>query len=107
MLKKKISAYLKKEQLLKNSAYGQLERPFLAKARKNLSVASLLMSISEKQEAKKALTLSADFETFEWVIAVAYYAMYTAALAALARLGFKSASHAATLAVLEYNFVHQ
>ena len=33
--------------------------------------------------------------------------MYVSALAALARLGFKSKSHSATLIVLEHNYVHQ
>ena len=44
---------------------------------------------------------------YDWVIIVSYYAMYISALAALARLGYKSQSHAATLATLEYNYVHQ
>ena len=44
---------------------------------------------------------------YGWAIIVAYYAMYTSALAALSKLGFKSKSHAATSAVLEYYYVHQ
>ncbi len=44
---------------------------------------------------------------FDWVIIIAYYTMYSSALAALSKLGFKSKSHAATLVVLEYYYVHQ
>ena len=33
--------------------------------------------------------------------------MYVSSLAALAKLGFKSKSHAATIALLEYNYVYQ
>ncbi len=44
---------------------------------------------------------------YNWVIIVSYYAMYISALAALAKLGYKSQSHAATLTILEYNYVHQ
>jgi len=106
-LKRKIKTFLKKEQLLKDKEYKKLEKPYLTKARKNFTVANLLTKISDEDELKKALKLTADFEMFDWVIIVAYYAMYTSALAALSKLGFKSKSHAATLAVLEYYYVHQ
>src|SRR3989338_5130842 len=99
-LKKKIERYLFKEQLLKSQEYTKLEKPFLAKSRKNFTVANLLFTISEKDELKKPLNLAYGFETYEWVIIVSYYSMYASALAALARLGFKSKSHAATIVVL-------
>ncbi|MBI4163884.1 MAG: hypothetical protein HY512_03405, partial [Candidatus Aenigmarchaeota archaeon] len=44
---------------------------------------------------------------YEWVIISSYYSMYTAALAALAKLGLKSKSHAATIAVLEHDYVRK
>ncbi len=106
-LQKKIEGYLRKEQLLKNEEYMNLEKPFLTKARKNFTVANLLLQISKQDAFKKALVLSQEFETYEWVIVVSYYAMYVSALAALARLEFKSKSHAATIAVLEHYYVHQ
>ena len=107
ILKKKIDAYLRKEQLLKDQEYTKLEKPFLGKARKNYTVANLMFKISGQEELKKVLTLASDFETYDWVIIVSYYSMYVSALAALARLGFKSKSHAATIAVLERHYVHQ
>jgi len=104
-LKRKIDRYMFKEQLFRNQEYKKLENPFLLKSRKNFSVANLLFNISEKEELKKALSLGSGFETYDWVIIVSYYSMYTSALAALAKLGFKSKSHAATIAVLEYHYV--
>ena len=106
-LQKKIERYLQKEQLLKKEEYAQLEKPFLKKARKSFSVANLMFKISEQDEFKKTLALSQDFETYEWVIVVSYYSMYVSALAALARQGFKSKSHTATIIVLEYYNIHQ
>ncbi|MBU0929469.1 MAG: HEPN domain-containing protein [Nanoarchaeota archaeon] len=104
-LKKKIEGYLKKKQLFKSDEYKKLEKSFLTKARKNFTVANLLFNISEKEDIRKLLNLASDFEMYDWVIIVSYYAMYTSSLSALARLGYKSKSHAATITILEYNFV--
>ena len=106
-LKRKISSYLAKEQLLKKQEYAKLEKPFLAKARKNFTVANLLFKITEQEELRKSLNLASDFDMYDWVIIASYYAMYTSALAALAKLGFRSKSHAATTAALEYHYVHK
>ena len=103
-LKRKIGGYLKKEQLLKNNEHKKLEKPFLAKSRKNFTVANVLFKISEREDARKLLNLASDFDTYDWVIVASYYSMYTSALSALAHLGYKSKSHAATIAVLEHNF---
>ena len=86
LLKKKIDAYLRKEQLMRKEEYTKLEKPFLKKARKNFTVANLMFKISEQDHFKKALTLPEDFETYEWVIVVSYYSMYVSALAALAKI---------------------
>jgi len=101
MLKKKIDRYLTKEQLFKNDEHKKLEKPFLTKSRKNFTVANLLFRISEQEDMRKMLALASDFEVYDWVIIVSYYAMYASALAALAKLGFKSKSHAATITVLK------
>lgn len=106
-LKRKIQIYLKREQLLKNEEYTKLEKPYLKKARKNFTVANLMFKISEEDGFKKVLSLSSDFETYDWVIVVSYYSMYVSVLAALAKLGFKSTSHAASIIVLEHYYVHQ
>ena len=106
-VKRKIEAYLKKGQIAKSEENKKLEKSFLAKARKNFTVGSLLFRISEQEGVKKIINLAMDFEAYDWVIVICYYAMYTSALAALARLGFRSKSHAATIAVLEYYYVNE
>ena len=107
VLKRKIDRYLKKEQLFKHEEHKKLEKPFLTKSRKNYSIANLLFKISEQEDMIKLLNLASDFEMYDWVIIVSYYAMYTSALAALAKLGFKSKSHSATITILELNYVNQ
>jgi len=105
VLKRKIGRYLSKEQLFKNEEHKKLEKPFLTKSRKNFAVANLIFKISESEDMRKPLNLTSDFEMYDWVIVVSYYAMYTSALAALAKLGFKSKSHAATITVLEHHYI--
>ena len=107
LLKKKISNYLKKKQLIQDEEYTRLNKPYIARARKNFTTANMLMKISGEDKLKMVLKLGSDYEMYDWVIIVSYYAMYTSALALLSKLGFKSKSHAATLAILEYYYVHK
>ncbi|HKZ43038.1 MAG TPA: HEPN domain-containing protein [Candidatus Hodarchaeales archaeon] len=104
-LNRKIERYLSKEQLFKSQEYAKLEKPYLAKSRKNFTVANLLFKISENDDMKKVLSLASGFEMYDWVIIVSYYSMYTSALAAISKLGFKSKSHAATITLLERFYV--
>ena len=106
-LKEAIDRHLVKKQLIKNDENKKLENSFLIKSRKNFAVANILFKISDLENIKKLLSIASDFEMYDWVIIVSYYAMYSSALAALAKLGFKSKSHAATIAVLEYNYVKE
>lgn len=64
-----------------------------------------MFKISDREETRKLLNLTSDFEMHDWVIIICYYAMYTSALAALAKPGFKSKSHAATIAVLKHHYI--
>lgn len=105
VLKRKIDRYLRKEQLLKDEGHKKLEKPFMVKSRKNFSVANLLFRISEQEDIRKLLNLPSDFEIYDWVIIASYYAMYNSALAALAKLGFKSKSHVATITVLKHHYI--
>ena len=106
-LRRFIGGFLKRGQLFKSEEHKKLEKSFISKARKNFSIANLLFKISEKKDLKKLLSLTSDFEMHDWVIIVSYYSMYTSALSALARLGFKSKSHAATISLLEYYYVYR
>ena len=105
VLMEKIKGYLRKEQLFMDVEHKKLKKLFLTKSRKNVSVAHLLFKISEEEDIRKLLNIPSDFEMFEWVIIISYYAMYVSALAALANLGFKSKSHAATITVLEHHYI--
>lgn len=104
-LKNKITNYLKTGQLLQDEENKKLEKPFIKKSRKNFTVANLLFKISDQEEIREMLNLASDFEMYDWAIIASYYAMYTSALSALAKLGFKSKSHAATIIVLEYYYI--
>lgn len=107
ILRNQISGFLKKGQLLQNEEYKKLEKSYLSKARKDLTISNLMNNISDNDEFRKMLGLATDFEMYDWVIIVSYYAMYSSALSALAKLGFKSSSHSATIAILELNYVDQ
>lgn len=77
------------------------------KSRKNFTVANLLFRIFEQEDFKKILSLVYGFEMYDWVIIVSYYSMDAAALSSISKLGFKSKSHTATIATLEYYYVHK
>lgn len=106
-LKRKISRYLKRKQLLKDDEHKKLEKSFLTKSRKNFAIANLIFKISEQDDMKKLLSLTSDFEMYDWTIIISYYAMYTSALSALAKLGLKSKSHSATISILEYHYLQR
>ncbi len=106
LLNGKIEQYLKRGQLVKDEGNLKLEVPFTNKARKNLLVANLILRISQDTKLKKRLNITPDFEMYEWVINISYYAMYIASLAAIAKLGYRSRSHHATITILEYNYVY-
>ncbi|MFH1224320.1 MAG: HEPN domain-containing protein [Candidatus Diapherotrites archaeon] len=80
---------------------------FMEKARHNLLFCAAAWGVSSREDAKKILGLPGDFSAFDWVVIAAYYAMYHAALAALASVGYKSDNHAATAAALEVFFVRK
>lgn len=78
---------------------------YLARADKNLELMKIISELSTNKEAQKALKLPGDYSNDEWIIITSYYAMYTAALALLAKLGYKSSTHTATILALEQFFV--
>ena len=53
VLKRKIEGYLKKKQISRYDEHKKLEKPFLAKARKNFTVGKLLYRISEQEASKR------------------------------------------------------
>ncbi len=78
---------------------------YIARADKNLELMNIVSELSTNKEAQKALALPEDYMNDEWVIITAYYSMYVAALALLAKLGYRSKTHTATILALEMFFV--
>lgn len=101
---KKIDFYLKKGQIVKDKTTIILARRYLEKAKNNLITMRILFELNNKK-VKKLLEIPFDYNSNEWVVITGYYAMYTSALALLAKIGFRSKNHTATLFVLEEYFV--
>ena len=77
-----------------------LSAAFLAKARHNLTTMAILSKLSEGQ-VRQSLAVPSEYSSDEWVVICGYYAMYMAALSALARLSYQSKSHTSTLCAME------
>ncbi len=105
MKKVTVQTYLKNKSLAKDKSYEKLAKPYITKARNNLITMNILSQIEVNQEAKKLLHVPENYTSDEWIITTAYYAMYSAATALLAKIGYKSGSHNATIAALEHFFV--
>jgi uncharacterized protein (UPF0332 family) len=91
--------------LIKTPFIGRLAQRFLDKARDNLVTMSILFDLHDNIEARKLLKIPEDYDSSEWVVVCGYYAMYMAALGALAKVGYRSKNHAATVVALEAFFV--
>ena len=105
MVKDKLGEYEKRGLFSRNAGIKRLAGNFMSKARHNLETASVVFNLSESSAAKEFLKISSSYVAYDWVIVSAYYAMYHAALGALAALGFKSEDHEATRVGLLYYYV--
>ena len=105
MVKDKLDMYERKGLFSRDSGIKHLVGSFIAKARHNLETARVMFDMSESNSAKEALKISSSYAAYDWAIVSAYYAMYHAALGALASLGFKSEDHEATRIALLYYYV--
>ena len=92
--------YISKDDSVKN-----LSQKYMQKARNNLITMSLLLEISNNKKAREMLSISPEYNGDEWVVITGYYAMYSAALALIARIGYKSKNHSATIMLLEEFFM--
>ena len=104
-MKDKIRFYLEKRQIIKDKEAVRLSRKYLDKAKNNLFTTKILSEINTNKNVRDVLKVPKDYDSDEWVVVCGYYAMYTAALALLAKIGFRSKNHAATVFVLEEYFV--
>lgn len=91
--------------LTKDESMKELAIQYLQKAKKNISFIDITSRISNESEVKKFLNLKEDFSVDDWVVIIGYYGMYSAALALLAKLGYKSKTHTATILALEEFYV--
>jgi uncharacterized protein (UPF0332 family) len=97
--------YVKQGQLARDSSYKSLANKFLQKARQNLVTMSILSDLNINKKARELLKVPKEYDSNEWVVICGYYSMYTAALSLLAKAGYRSKNHTATLCVLEELFV--
>jgi uncharacterized protein (UPF0332 family) len=100
-----INFYLKKGQLIKDGNAASLSQGYLKKAKQNILTMKILSEIQENKKVRDLLKIPSYYNSDEWVVITGYYAMYTAALALLAKIGFRSKNHSATLLILEEYFV--
>jgi uncharacterized protein (UPF0332 family) len=94
------NGFATKDDSVKNLAFK-----YLGKARINLITMSLLYDLSLNRKAKSILAIPRDYKPDEWIVICGYYAMYSSALALLARIGFRSKNHSATIQILDEYFV--
>ncbi|MFH1248939.1 MAG: hypothetical protein V1660_02200 [archaeon] len=92
--------YISKDDSAKN-----LSKKYLQKARTNLVTMSLLSDLNNNQKARDLLKIPSDYNSDEWVVICGYYAMYAAALSLIAKIGYKSRNHTATIKLLEEFFL--
>jgi len=104
-MKKGIKWFIKKDFLVKTPFIQNLASKFIEKARLNLETMNILFDLQNNKEARNILNVPDDYDSNEWVVVCAYYAMYLASLAALAKVNYKSKNHTATVLALETFFV--
>jgi len=95
-----MQGYISKDDSVKN-----LSQKYLQKARNNLVTMSLLSDINNNKKVRDLLKIPLDYNSDEWVVITGYYAMYASALALIAKIGYKSKNHTATISLLEEFFI--
>ena len=104
-MKRPVKFYVKRELLVKDESVKKLANEYLTKAKDNLITLKILSEIQDNKAFRKKLDIPENYSTYEWVVITGYYAMYTAAISLLAKIGYRSKNHTATLCVLEEFFV--
>ena len=102
---KSIKWFMKEGLLVKDNSFKLIYNKFLEKARNNLITMNLLAEMDKNKQTKDILKLPKDYNADEWIVITGYYSMYSSALALLAKIGFKSKNHTATILVLEEFFI--
>src|SRR3989344_2265951 len=90
--------FIRKKLFMQDFTAKNLAQNYAQKARTNIITTELL---DKAPNFKEILALPQDYNPDEWVVITSYYAMYMAALSVLAKLGYKSKNHTATILALE------
>ena len=101
----KVRYLITRGHITKDDSVKALSKKYLQKAKNNLVTMRLLSEINLNKEARDLLNLPTEYNADEWVVIAGYYAMYASALALIAKIGFKSKNHTATLQLLDEFFV--
>ena len=102
---KKIDFYLKEGQIAKDKSVIALAKKYLEKAKSNLVTMQVLSELNLNKKARELLKIPQYYNSDEWVVISGYYSMYSAALALVAKIGYRSKNHGATIALLEEFFI--
>ncbi|MEK6951108.1 MAG: HEPN domain-containing protein [Nanoarchaeota archaeon] len=94
-LNRDFKKYIRQHIVRKIEFSSPLSKIHLDKAYHNLDFANF--TVQNQQTINKRLE---DETYFDWVIVIAYYAMYHAAMALLYKMGYKAGTHLATICVL-------
>lgn len=78
---------------------------YLTKSLKDLTLARALIKTFQDPKIKEGLELEEDFEYWEWVATINYYSMLKIAKAIIAKKGYQTDDHYATLCALAKLFV--
>jgi len=101
---RKIDLYLKNGQIVYDKTMVNLYKKYLDKAKNNLITMRILSDLNNKK-SRSFLKIPLNYDSNEWVAITGYYAMYSSALALIAKKGFRSKNHTATLLILEEYFI--
>jgi len=94
-----------KRLITRDDSVKNLSLRYLDKAKNNLVTMNILSELSNNKKARGMLNIPLDYQSDEWVVIAGYYAMYSAALALIAKRGYKSKNHSATILLLEEFFI--
>lgn len=89
----------------KSSAENIKEDYYLIKSLKDITLGRALVAIFRDKDIKKELELEENFEYWEWVATIYYYSMLKVAKAIIAKKGYQTDDHYATLCALAKLFV--
>ncbi len=98
---KDFSWFEKRELIVKDNSFRLLSNRFLDKSRKNMITLNILSEINDNPKVREILKIPNSYNADEWIVISGYYAMYSSALALLAKIGYKSKNHTATIVALE------